>query len=50
MKKTILSLSFALLLFSCNKKDTTETAANADEKFEAYKEQFVEGLWKLNLL
>lgn len=47
MKKTILSLSFALLLFSCNKKDTTSTVANADQKFEAYKEQFVEDLWKL---
>jgi len=47
MKKTILSLSVALLLFSCNKKDTATTDANADKKFDAYKEYFVEGLWKL---
>lgn len=47
MKKTILSLSFALLLFSCNKKDSATTDASADKKFDAYKEYFVEGLWKL---
>ena len=47
MKKTILSLSVVLLLFSCNKKESTATDANADKKFDAYKEYFVEGLWKL---
>jgi len=48
MKKTILSFSVALLLFSCNKKDSAATDANTDKKFDAYKEFFVEGLWKLN--
>ena len=47
MKKTILSLSLALVLFSCNKKDNATIDANADKKFDAYKEYFVEGLWKL---
>lgn len=46
MKKTILSLS-VVLLFSCNKKDSTATDANADKRFDAYKDYFVEGLWKL---
>jgi len=48
MKKTILSISVALLLFSCNKKDNAATDVNVDKKFDAYKESFVEGLWKLN--
>jgi len=48
MKKTILSLSVALLLFSCTKKESASADANADKKFDAYKEYFVEGLWKLN--
>lgn len=47
MKRTILSLSVAFLFFSCNKKEETATDVNADQKFDAYKEQFVEGLWKL---
>ncbi|MDR6969362.1 uncharacterized protein (DUF885 family) [Flavobacterium arsenatis] len=47
MKKTILSISIALLLFSCDKKENTATDANTDKKFDAYKEYFVEGLWKL---
>lgn len=46
MKKTILSLS-VVLLFSCNKKDSTATDTNADKRFDAYKDYFVEGLWKL---
>jgi len=46
MKKTILSIALAAVLFSCNKKETA--VANADKKFDAYKEYFVNELWKSN--
>lgn len=45
MKKTFLSISVALFLFSC-KKETTVADVNADKKFDAYKEHFIEELWK----
>ena len=48
MKKTLLSLSLCLLLFSCNKKEGTSDAANLDAKFEKYKSDFVEELWKIS--
>lgn len=48
MKKTILFISATLLLFSCNKKEDAVVDTNADKKFDAYKEYFVEGLWKVN--
>ncbi|RZK12327.1 MAG: DUF885 domain-containing protein [Flavobacterium sp.] len=47
MKNTILSLSLVLVLFSCNKKENATIDANANKKFDAYKDYFVEGLWKL---
>lgn len=40
-------MSVALLFFSCNKKENATVDAKADKKFDAYKEYFVEGLWKL---
>lgn len=48
MKNTVLSISFALLLFSCNKKQDVSSSANLDSKFDNYKENFVEELWKNN--
>ena len=48
MKKTLLSLSLCLLLFSCNKKEGTSDAAHLDAKFEKYKSNFVEELWKIS--
>ncbi|WP_296145851.1 DUF885 domain-containing protein [uncultured Flavobacterium sp.] len=45
MKKTILSISFAILLFSCSKKETVADK-DADKKFDSYKEYFVNELWK----
>lgn len=48
MKKTILSISFVLLLFACNKKQETETTDQLNAKFDQYKEHFVEELWKTN--
>ena len=48
MKKTILSLSLCLLLFSCNKKEGTSDVAHLDAKFEKYKSNFVEELWKIS--
>jgi len=47
MKKTILSISFAILLFSCNKKETA-AAKETDKKFDNYKAYFVNELWKTN--
>jgi len=45
MKKTILSISFAIVLFSCSKKETVADK-DADKKFDNYKEYFVSELWK----
>ena len=48
MKKTILSLSVVVLLFSCIKKEETQTTADLNAKFERYKDYFVDELWKTN--
>ena len=48
MKKTVLSLSIALLLFSCNKQDSTISDADLNAKFDQYKANFVDELWKIN--
>lgn len=48
MKKTILTLSLTLLLFSCNKKQDPSDGANLDAKFEKYKSNFVDDLWKIS--
>lgn len=46
MKKT-LSLLSLLIFFSCNsEKQSEETLANQDAKFETYKVRFIEALWK----
>jgi uncharacterized protein (DUF885 family) len=47
MKKSIVTISLALLLFSCSKNEKANNE-NADKKFEKYKEHFVDGLWKMN--
>ncbi|WP_026705558.1 DUF885 domain-containing protein [Flavobacterium soli] len=47
MKKTFFLLCAAVLISSCNKKDTT-VAENTDKQFDAYKEYFVDELWKLS--
>lgn len=48
MKRTLLSLSLALTLFSCTKKENTALNADLNGKFEQYKAHFVDELWKLN--
>ena len=48
MKRTLLSLSLALTLFSCNKKESTTINVDLNGKFEQYKVHFVDELWKLN--
>ena len=47
MKKTILAIALAVVLFSCNKKADAADDLQADQKFETYKKQFVNSLWKL---
>lgn len=47
MKKTIVSISLAFLLFSCSKNEKVADK-NADKKFNSYKEYFVNNLWKMN--
>lgn len=48
MKKTVLTISLSILLFSCNKKEEATLDQNTDKKFDAYKEYFVNELWKMN--
>ena len=48
MKKSILSLSLALLFFSCNKKENATTTAELDTKFDEYKTFFIDELWKIS--
>lgn len=48
MKKTILSLSFLIVLFSCNKKDNPGSETDLNAKFDQYKTYFVEELWKVS--
>lgn len=47
MKKIILSISLAFLLFSCNKNSEASVAKETDIKFNQYKDYFVNELWKL---
>lgn len=45
--KKLISLLSLVILFSCNNEKTSEdTIANQDAKFDAYKERFIEALWK----
>lgn len=44
----MLTVSFLLLLFSCNKKGDVEGNANLDIKFDQYKTYFVNELWKID--
>src|ERR1700752_5425568 len=45
--KKLLSLLSITILFSCNsEKKSEETLANQNAKFDAYKERFIEALWK----
>jgi uncharacterized protein (DUF885 family) len=46
MKKLITILSLALLVACGEKKDSETTSQNQDAKFDAFKERFVESLWK----
>jgi len=46
MKKLITILSLALLAACGEKKDSETTYQNQDAKFDAFKERFVESLWK----
>ena len=48
MKKTILSISVAIMLCSCIKKAETANDADLNAKFDQYKEYFVNELWKTN--
>ena len=48
MKKTLLSLSFLIVLFSCNKKDNVGSETDLNAKFDQYKTYFVEELWKVS--
>ena len=48
MKKTVLFLSVALILFSCDKKESTATDADLNLKFDQYKDAFVQELWKMS--
>ncbi len=48
MKKTVLSIAMAFMLFSCNKKEETITNADLNSKFDHYKEYFVNELWKIS--
>lgn len=45
--KKILSLFLIAIIVSCNNEKTSETTSeNQDAKFDAYKERFIEALWK----
>lgn len=48
MKKTILTFSLALLIFSCNKKEEVASDADLNAKFDQYKSYFVDELWKIS--
>ncbi len=47
MKKLFSLLAFACIAFACNSKQATNNTSNSDAKFDAYKKQFVENLWKV---
>lgn len=46
MKKLITLLSILIFAACSGEKKTEETIANQDAKFDAYKERFIEALWK----
>jgi uncharacterized protein (DUF885 family) len=48
MKKVIFYFSLSLLIFSCSNKQKRTEATDLNAKFDRYKAQFVEELWKLN--
>jgi uncharacterized protein (DUF885 family) len=48
MKKIFVSILLSILLFSCNKKAEKIDGNSLNEKFNAYKEEFVIDLWQLN--
>ena len=48
MKKTILSISILLLLFSCHNKEESTATVDLNSKFDHYKDYFVNELWKIN--
>lgn len=48
MKKTLLSLSLALFLVSCNKKELNPASADLDTQFDKYKAYFIDELWKIS--
>jgi uncharacterized protein (DUF885 family) len=47
MRLTVMALAICLLLFSCGDKNN-KTGQNMDAQFDAYKERFVEDLWKMH--
>lgn len=48
MKKTIVCLSVAFMLFACIKKETAVADTDLNSKFDLYKEAFVNELWKIS--
>ena len=47
MRKILSLVSIAFIAFSCNSKQAANNTSNADAKFDVYKNQFVENLWKV---
>ncbi len=47
MRKILSLFSLVIILASCNNKSATNNTSNADAKFDVYKNQFVENLWKV---
>ncbi|MEY4874879.1 MAG: hypothetical protein RL708_28, partial [Bacteroidota bacterium] len=47
MKKIFSLFALVIILASCNNKSTTNNDSNTDKKFDTYKNQFVENLWKV---
>lgn len=47
MKKSIVSILFLVLLFSCQKKEEAAAPQDLNKKFGNYKENFVTSLWEL---
>ena len=48
MKKTVLIISLALLVLSCESKIASTKKQDLNEKFNQYKAYFVDELWKIN--
>ena len=47
MRKIFSLLAITFIAFSCNSKQAANNNSNTDSKFDAYKNQFVENLWKV---